>query len=566
MRKHRILAICLLITSLCLGACGPAGEDRSPAETVKGTEEAGRDGEKEASDEKEPSNGKEENGQETGAFPGGEALKEAEDLSLLSLIISSEGDYVWEEERMLCHTSYPKLWLDRREDTSSQTGEQAFPKLAAALEEMNNQTRERMEESLKEMESQAREMEMNDYFTELSEEEEVWVVRGDSRILSMLKRSSSYEGGAHGMYMYQGITLDSQSGREMGLNEIVTDPRKLVELAADRLVEKYPDVQFFEPPKEVMLRELDGGYLSWVAGYDGVTFYFSPYELAAYAAGSLTVTILFEEEPELFVPQVSQVPEAWAVRLAPGMDYDLGHDGTLETLEVWTDVAEEGDAYAELILSVNGRESTQNDLWFYQYTPYLVHLDDLSTELLMVETTSDNDYRMTMIFDLNSDGQNCDLLKSFASTGFSNYWETTEDGTFENGTEIFTDPKHVSLMTRFDLLSTYNGSRWYEFCEEAEADGYLKPEQPWYEVERGEYPLTLLIPVDMETGEEGKVETFPEGTRLWIVRTDGNYVEFLTEDDRRCRVYVESAEWPGRIRGVEDRDITEIFDGMRFAG
>lgn len=563
MRKSKTIALCLLAASLCLGACAPAAKDRNPAKTAEGTEAEKETGEKEDRGQEEETG---EDGEVTDASQGGEISQEAEDRHLLSLITSLDGNYRWGEEKPLCHTRYARLWLDTREAVSSRTGALAFPELAAALEERNNRTRERMEESIKELEAQAREMEGNEAFPELSREEEVWVVRGDSEVLSLLMRESSYEGGAHGQYIYTGITLDSRSGKETALEELVTDPQALVELAADRLVEKYPDVQFFEPPKEVMLKELKEGSLSWVVGYDGLTFYFSPYDLAPYANGALTVTILYEEKPELFASRICQVPQAWAVRLAPGMEYDLGHDRTLDTVEVWTDFEEEGVAYTGLSVSVNGQERNQKDLWFYQFTPYVVRSDDLNTELLVVETVSDNDYKTTMVCSLNPDEEDFGVFGQLDSTGFSGCWEEKEDGTFESGTEIFANPKHFSLMTRMNLLSTYNGIRWYGLCEEAKEEGYLKPEQPWYEVERREDPLTLLVPLDMEVGEGGKVETFPEGTRLWIVRTDGEYVEFVTEDDRTCRVYMESAEWPGRIRGVEDKDVTEIFDGMMFAG
>lgn len=560
MKKSKTIVLWLLAGALCLGACSPAAKDQNPANAAEGTEETKEAGDKEETKENE------EAGQETDVSQGGETSQEGEEIYPLSLITSPDGNYVWGEEEPLCHTSYSRLWLDTREEVSSKTGALAFPQLATALEEMNNQTKGNMEESIKELESQARDMEGNEYFSELFQEEECWVVRGDSEMFSILKLESSYEGGAHGQYIYTGVTLDSRSGKEIGLGEIVTSPEELVELAADRLMEKYPDAQFFEPPKDVMLKELEEGYLSWVAGYDGLTFYFSPYELAPYADGTLTVTILYEERPELFDSRVHKVPQAWAVRLAPYMEYDLGHDKTLDTVEAWMDFAEVGDAYTGLTISVNGQEKSQKDLWFYQYTPYLVRSDDLNTELLVVETVSDNDYKMTMVCGLNPEEESFGVFGQLDSTGFSGYWEEKEDGTYVSGTEIFSNPKHFSLMTRMNLLSTYNGIRWYGLCEEAKEEGYLKPDQPWYEVDRGDYPLTLLVPLDMETGEGGNVETFPAGTKLWIVRTDGDYVEFVTEDDRTCRVYMESAEWPGWIKGVEDKDVTEIFDGMMFAG
>ena len=84
-------------------------------------------------------------------------------------------------------------------------------------------------------------------------------------------------------------------------------------------------------------------------------------------------------------------------------------------------------------------------------------------------------------------------------------------------------------------------------------------------MDRGDNPLTLLVPLDMELEDTRELREFPAGTKLWIVRVEGNYVGFVTEDGTRCQVYVEPG-WPERVRGKEDMEAGDIFDGMMFAG
>lgn len=553
MKKIKITALCLMAGCLFLGACTPASEKRESKQSTEAEQ-------REQEEDKE---------QETGSSQTEEAPEESEEPVrpyTLSLITGSEYNPVWEEEQMLCYTDYQKIWLDTREDTSAVTGAEAFPELAEALKEMNAQAEESAGASIRELKENAREMKDMEYFPGLFWEEKLWVTRADSQMTSILKMGSSYAGGAHGYYVYTGVTFDSETGRQMKLEDVSGDSRRLAELAADRLAEKYPEVQFFEPPKDVLLKELEDNTLTWTLGYDGITFYFSPYELAPYADGSQTITILYKEEPDLFAREICQVPTAWAVRLSPGAEYDLNQDGTLDSIEAWASSEGMEDVYDSFMISVNGQECVQKDMWFYNYIPYLVYSDRLDTELLVTETVSDNDYVVFTVYNLDTESPEFGTPWQFLATGFSAYSEEKEDGTYEYGDEVFSNPDHFCLITRMELLSTYYGERWYGLCEEAKGEGYLKPEQPWYEVDRSDYPLTLLVPLEMEVGDTKETEEFPAGTKLWIVRTDGEYVEFVTEDDRRCRVYMEETEWPGRIRGAGDKDAMDIFDGMMFAG
>ena len=545
MKKMKRIPFFLAAALICMGACSPEKESEKPAESVTETV-----GETKRQPETEIS-ASEETEQE--AVP--------EETELLSLMTDSRYDHIWEGDRRLSYVNYRKIWLDDREDGDSDTGAGKFPELAQALNEMNDQAEKNARQFLEELGDQARDLAKDGYFHELSYQSDGWVIRADSRVLSLLTMDYVYMGGAHGDYEYAGITFDSQSGRRLELEEVVTDTGRLAELAAERLTEKYPDVGFFEPPADVLRKQAEDGSLTWTAGYQGLTLCFSPYELAPYAYGMQSVTILYEEAPELFVPEICQVPGSWAVPLAPGMEFDLGQDGVLDRVEAGG-VHGDGSAYEQFRVLVNGEES-RKELWFYRDLSYLVHSDDLDTELLISETTSDNDFQITLVYELDPAKEGFWTPWEYSRLGFFTFYEEKGDNDYQYGTKILTDPDHFPMQLHMDLLSTYSGSRWYGLSEGAEDGGYLKPEQSWYDVDRGERYLTLLIPLEMEVGDQGDTRMFPAGTRLWIVRVQGNEVGFITEDGTDCRVSVDLSEWPGRVGGV---DASEIFDGMMFAG
>lgn len=564
MKKNRSLSLFLAAVLICLGACGPQKEGEQGTNTAaeEAAESEDRTGEKTSKQ-----TGGKEGDREEKESPDREAPAQGEDEEepyLLSLMTSSHYDHVWEENRRLSYTNYRKIWLDDRKGGDPKGGAQSLSQLAQALKELNDQTEESALDSLRELGDQVREMAGEGFSQELSYQSNMWAVRADSQVLSLLVWDYIYMGGAHGDYGYSGITFDSESGRRLEFEEVVTDSEGFAELAAERLTEKYPDVDFFEPSLSVLKKEVEDGTLVWTLGYEGISLYFSPYVLAPYAYGMQSVTILYEEAPDLFAKEICRVPDSWAVCLAPGMDFDLGHDGILDTVEaggVYGNYGSES-AYEQFRVSVNGQESTK-ELWFYDESSYLVHSDDLDTELLITETTSDNGFQVTLVYELDPEKEGFWTPWEFSRHGFFSFYEEKEDGDFRSGTEILTNPERFRMQAHFDLLSTYSGIRWYKISEEAKRDGYLMAETPWYDVDRGDQYLTLLIPLEMKVGDGEETKVFPEGTKLWIIQVEGNDVIFRTEDWIKCRVRVEPTEWPGWVDGMEASD---IFDGMMFAG
>ncbi len=550
MRKRKKWILWTLLLALCLGGCS-SGTKVEESKVESGATEGETDPSQEETD------------------PAGDFLEEndpKEEPKLLSLMTENKMDSVWEEGGQIVSTNYRKVWLEDREQ-GAVVGAGEFPELAEALRERNEKEEQAAKTFLEETNIQVQErMEMDENWQgEYTQEQDLWVIRADTSVLSILESEYAYTGGAHGFFAYSGVNLDSKTGQQLKLNEAVKDTGRLLEILTQRLPEKYPDVEFFGDWKKTIQEELEKELLTWTVGYGGMTFYFNPYELAPYAAGVQAITIPYKEEPELFSEKICQTPRSWATSIHPFLEYDLGQNNTSDTIEVGGEM-DEYSTYTQFWISVNGAKKTMKDKWFYRYTPYLIHSEDLDGELLMVEEVSDNDFSTIFVYELNEEKSGFGEPWSFPDTGFYTYFEEWDEDTYIYGKEVFTNPSRFRLDTRINLLGTYSGTKWYSLHPSEKKNGYLFAEQDWYDVLHFDHFLTLLIPLEMEIPGTGETWEFPAGTKLWIVRTDGEYVEFATEDGRNCRVYVEQNEWPLRIRGVEEKDTTEIFDDMRYAG
>ena len=114
-----------------------------------------------------------------------------------------------------------------------------------------------------------------------------------------------------------------------------------------------------------MLADYELENYSWTLNYQGLTFYFSPYEIASYAAGLLTVTIWFDEAPELFREEYIEAPEqgySVAMPLASAVEFDLNEaDGKRDEISV-SYMQLDGTGLLRAIIVKNGTqlEDTEN--------------------------------------------------------------------------------------------------------------------------------------------------------------------------------------------------------------
>lgn len=116
---------------------------------------------------------------------------------ILHLTKMTVSDYCYDEDlnEMLASLEYPEVLL-------SETDEAAYPKLADALQKLNQSKKEQINQNYEEILITARDdADSNlEYFETHTSEEQVYVRRADSAVLSLLYQGYYYNGGLMGLH------------------------------------------------------------------------------------------------------------------------------------------------------------------------------------------------------------------------------------------------------------------------------------------------------------------------------------------------------------------------------
>lgn len=537
-----------LILSIILSAAAGCGvrETVSPEEQKALEEEmalADRDAlAAEGGTEKEESGQKEETA--PAAFP--------------SLLLSAVYDSLYHEDRgLVASLEYDRIALT---DASAA----AYPELAAALEELSGRTAEAMTEEYDGYKDTALESEeCGDNGFVMCFRNRFSVARADDRAVSILTHYESQTGGAHG-FMYTGAeNFDARTGKRLALSDISPDPGALLDRACENLKKWCQDreIELYEPDslRNTAGELYDTENLAWSLDPDGISIYFAPYSIAPYAAGQLTARVLFSESPDLFDGDICSLPETWGMYLYDGQSVfaDLDGDGSPEQISVSTG-RDEYDTITGFSIRIDGEEFPVDETG-YSLMAFLLHGAGGKT-MLYADLTGDNDYHSLEIFDLSDKkAVHAEDLQAGCSILY-------DDETNQAGTCLITDPSSFVLAARAGDISTYSMSR---VCSMGE-DGLPLPETDYYTVISSGYQFTVLTPfkastVDPETEEIlDKGVTVPKGEVLTLMHSNnGSWVELTGKDGTLYRVEIDSSDWP---RTIDGKDISDIFDGLIFAG
>lgn len=450
----------------------------------------------------------------------------------------------------------------------SKESEEKYPALSAALTIlMDKQTKEAKKEinDLKETLRENKLLEVEEAGLPFKTEDRLYVQRADSQVLSVLEKSFGYTGGAHGFSTTMAINLDAATGKEIALTDVFADQDRLIEVLKKYLTEKYEKDTFFDFMPETIAQEVKGEEdlsLTWTLEPQGITFYFDPYEIGPYAAGELSVTILYSAEEGLFTDRYR--PEEGSgyvcgVPLYTGIGMDADGDGKVDDVHISYTSDEKSDAILSMMAVVNDKELTVDKVYCYDIECKSILTGD-GRAYLYAWCTSDNDYVTLYRFDISSGTP--------VSLGSDNLKETSVYNAGEESDEIsyrvlLTDPSSMPMSTRCDLLSTYDAFKVYSIDEGPELKGNL----PFYTILGEITPVSLkdieARYVSIEGDVEKEAQSVPAGTTFKLIRTDGeSYVDAQIEDGKMVRLEV-TGDYPQYINGVE---INELFKDLVFAG
>lgn len=441
-----------------------------------------------------------------------------------------------------------------------------YPALEEAVTQYNTETEQNWITSMNDLKSWAREdydaavAEGYEFYGPYVSEDEMYITRADDKALSAVTTNYWYGGGAHGMSGFSAVNFDTQTGKKLEVEDVISNTAALPNALATEMLEQYPHLATtVQDMWSMSLEDYLASYLTpeevdditpeftWTLGYEGVTFYFGAYEIGSYADGNQVVVLTYNEYPELFNKEYfTSVTQDYAVRIAPfwyGEEgfTDVNSDGVMDVITVDGDYAEEFGMYSSLNVTVNGN-TYSHEAYYYELTSYLVKAN--GNTYIYVERLGNSDYRTVSVFKITE-----------SSVEYI--------GDAEGGIIDFSNSADFGLTKRFDMLSTF-----YAIVKcYVGADGMPVEKAGVYEI-MGEGVITSTVEITAELVDEngnllGESKTFPAGTSYEFERTDGmTYVDMLTNDGSRCRLYTTN-QWPPTVNGM---DAQNCFEMLGFAG
>ena len=463
----------------------------------------------------------------------------------LSVERVSINDYEYDSGEDVSYLGSTVQYLTLGEDDGEE-----YEKLATRLESLSDDTIAACEDTFDELLDEAKEAyadDKNDFQTYELKLTAV-PVRTDSSIFSYYEKTK-LTGGERDEVSLAAHTVDSKTGRELTLSKVITDTDLLPELLAKRQKESYPDIS--DDVFEDLLGEYEDKDYIWTLGYDGITFYF------VQDGEVMALTILRSEEKKLFRPLGESVPSGYAVELdmSPAFTFDFDDDGEADVLTIEGNEGEEY-GYDGVNVTLNDK-SARASFISNSMIPTYVHTED--GDYIYLFCTGDSDYQQLNIFSL---GKGVPSYSGHVdNAGRSNRYDAETDLSSE---ALLTDPESFELASNMDILSTYTAGRSYYVG----ADGIPKSDDTYYYVHSNlvlESKENISCSIVNERGRvTKKKQTIKSGTEWTIYRTDGEKtVDLILSDDRIARVTVDSSNWPQTIDG---EDISDLFDGVRFAG
>ncbi|MCR4901269.1 MAG: DUF3298 and DUF4163 domain-containing protein [Butyrivibrio sp.] len=201
---------------------------------------------------------------------------------------------------------YPEIIL-------SDTVAKAYPKLKAQVDSYNTSWKENIEETVAEYAVWAQEYTEDDEM-EYSSEIDIQIVRCDDKMFSIVGNYMDYGGGAHPNHGTWTLNVDPATGKEYVISDVLNDTTDFPEIVREKLAENYPYIEeevdsYYYGEGEAFQDMLDNNSYHWSLTEKGLSIFFSPYEIASYAAGYSDVNIGNDEYPSL-IQDIFKVTES----------------------------------------------------------------------------------------------------------------------------------------------------------------------------------------------------------------------------------------------------------------
>ena len=390
------------------------------------------------------------------------------------------------------------------------------------------------------------------------------VMRADAQVISLESLDSSYLGGAHGNYYYEGTTFDTMTGEELKIQDIVTDMpsfRRQATKDIDKyLQENYSDGLFedYQDTVEQIWESEDG--FNWYLNESGIMVIFNPYVVGPYAMGAVTVPLPYSAYAS-YLNQDYTTPETTSAgngelteetitkirtsRLEGGAQVNYGD------LNVYMDQKNEFGG-GTLTIELN-EQKEQTEYFDRLCDSQLLYLEDGRVFVLLVADHASDDYEL-FLYEV-TDGK----LKM----------TDQQDNLFiGDGSVLAGGRKNGMLMLKknVNVFGSYQCRMTYSIGD----DGKLVPDEEFFQVDTDNYPYSVLtVTRELPVSVNGGQTTLQTGTQIRITGTNDAGIALFETTDGKVTGEIHytdpdnDTEFYHKINGVTE---DQYFESIPYAG
>lgn len=307
-----------------------------------------------------------------------------DELKVLSLNKEYISHYEWYEDTstMLVRSEYSDVILDK-------SMEEQYPLLAKTLADTSAMRKRAMEDekdnfiALATDDFESDSVNFSTYVSAL----DVQVRRADGIAVSILEDYITEDSRS-----FNGISYDTESGKELVLADVFTDVSKISATVEKEVMSRIgEDEPFGDTAVIEYFKNTPEDSITWTLDYNGVTFYFNAGDIAPTNFGVQVVTVTFAEYSDLFNEKYTVVPDEYIVSLPVSAPFytDITGDKKVEELTASGDYDEDTKFYHTI--SINSENSEIEAEWFSYIEPYYVKTADGKSYLCVFSVNNEEE-------------------------------------------------------------------------------------------------------------------------------------------------------------------------------
>ena len=390
------------------------------------------------------------------------------------------------------------------------------------------------------------------------------IMRADAQVISLESLDSSYLGGAHGNYYYEGTTFDTMTGEELKIQDIVTDMPSF-RLQATKDIDKYLQENYsdglFEDYQDTVEQIWEGedGF-NWYLNKSGIMVIFNPYAVGPYAMGSVTVPLPYSAYAS-YLNQDYTTPETTSAgngelaeetvtkirtsRLEGGAQVNYGD------LNVYMDQKNEFGG-GTLTIELN-EQKEQTEYFDRLCDSQILYLEDGRVFVLLVADHASDDYELFLYEVTDRKLKMTDQQDNlFLGDG------SVSAGGRKNGM--------LMLQKNVNVFGSYQCSMTYSIGD----DGKLVPDEEFFQVDIDNYPYSVLtVTRELPVSVNGGQTTLQTGTQIRITGTNDAGIALFETTDGKVSGEIHYTEPEGdsefyhKINGITE---DQYFESIPYAG